>query len=250
MRQAFAKIGRELTPAVFRNRKCKTRSRRQTATVNKAGDSDTAYPLTVQNVVFTASLGTQIDFRSLVDVFFGVLGRSTFPAVICRFLYPEAVVPFFESGQVVVTGSRHPYDVIALLWMIALRFRTHLGKRCRIHDLSINNVNCSASVGYELDLELFHVDHVNTTSYAPDVFPGLKFPVNNPVLQRQFNNVTFLLFRSGRMVVTGAKIPMEAQQAYDKLVRVLPNYKASNPYRQLDAAVRSQVARRKSRARQ
>lgn len=212
-------------------------------------DDDTvhavAYPLTVQNAVFTAALGTKVDFQQVVRVFYGVLGKKTFPAVICRFLYPEAVVSFFESGRVVITGSRHPYDVVALLWMIALRFQTHLGIRCGVHDILINNVNCSASVGYELDLELFHVDHVNITSYAPDVFPGLKFPVNDIVIQKRFHGVTFLLFRSGRMVVTGAKVPSDAQAAFASMKHLLANYNASNPYRRLDTDVRDQVARRK-----
>lgn len=277
-RKQFSRIGDELTPTTFRNRKLKTRSKRTTTTTTRNNRSATqrtkqalpmieddleqedevvtgtegqskgqadAYPLTVQNAVFTASLGTRVEFQKLVKVFYGVLGKETFPAVICRFLYPEAVVSFFESGQVVVTGSRHPYDVVALLWMIALRFRTHLCAPCVVQDISINNVNCSASVGYNLDLELFHIDHVNITSYAPDVFPGLKFPINDIVIQRQFFGVTFLLFRSGRMVVTGAKVPSDAQRAFTKMQHVLRNYDASKPYRVLEPSIREQVARRK-----
>lgn len=251
MRQHFGAIGRELNAESFRNRKIKTRSRRDVPVIDDANPISlrrrgAAYPLTVQNVVFTASLGCRVQLTDIVNVFFGVLGKETFPAAICRFLYPEVVVSFFESGQLVITGSRHPYDVVALLWMIAFRCRTHLGMHCTVSDLSIRNVNCSAAAGYKLDLELFHADYMSVTSYAPDVFPGLKFPINDPVLQRKFNGVTFLLFRSGRMVVTGAKVPVDAHRACRRLLGGLKNYDHSRPWRELEPALRRQIARHKT----
>lgn len=252
MRQHFSALGRELNYDSFRNRKIKSRSKRGLApTIDDSNPISlrrrgAAYPLTVQNVVFTASLGCRVELTDIVHVFFGVLGKETFPAAICRFLYPEVVVSFFESGQLVITGSRHPHDVVALLWMIVFRCRTHLGLRCSVLDLSIRNVNCSCAAGYKLDLELFHADHKSVTSYAPDVFPGLKFPINDPVMQRKFHGVTFLLFRSGRMVVTGAKVPMDAYKACKRLLSGLTNYDCRRPWRQLEPELRRQIARKKS----
>ncbi|MEM4842940.1 MAG: hypothetical protein QXU08_00825, partial [Ignisphaera sp.] len=59
--------------------------------------------------------------------------------------------------------------------------------------------NIVATVSIEQNIDLDYLDKVlPNVEYDPDQFPGLVLRLDNP-------KVTALVFRSGRMVVTGAK---------------------------------------------
>ena len=65
--------------------------------------------------------------------------------------------------------------------------------------IEIQNVVASTSVGQELDLETLSLD-LNGVSYDPDNFPGLVYRLEDP-------KAAALVFRSGKIVCTGANSP-------------------------------------------
>lgn len=242
LRKSFQAVGDELNRHNFRNRKDMAVNKRRLRVTTKR-QSAKKYDLTVQNVVFTASLGVRVPLAEIADKLYGTLGKKTFPAVICRLVYPEAVVSIFESGKIILTGCRHPRDALVLVWMISMRLYFSLGIRCIPNNLTIQNVNCSVSIGYGVDVELFFDDNMSACSYAPDKFPGLNFPVNNARLKEMFFGCTFLLFKSGRMVVTGARTPRDAHRAFNVLVARLPAYATGSTYRHLSDDQRRLISR-------
>ncbi len=80
-------------------------------------------------------------------------------------------------------------------------------------EITIENVVASASLEHGIDLQAV-VKAVPTVEYRPDVFPGLVFRTKRP---RTAN----LIFRTGKMVCTGAKSEKEARRAVKKVVRKL-----------------------------
>ncbi len=80
-------------------------------------------------------------------------------------------------------------------------------------EIKIENVVASASLNHGLDLEGV-VKAFPTIDYRPDVFPGLVFRTKRP---RTAN----LIFRTGKMVCTGANSEKEARRALKKVVRKL-----------------------------
>ena len=79
--------------------------------------------------------------------------------------------------------------------------------------ISIENVVASATIDQSLDL----VDIVKKfpdVEYNPDLFPGAVFRVKNP-------KTSTLLFRTGKMVCTGAKSEELARKAVAKVVVTL-----------------------------
>ena len=63
--------------------------------------------------------------------------------------------------------------------------------------IQVENVVASSDIGQELDLETLSED-LGATDYDPDNFPGLVYRMHDP-------KAAALIFRSGKIVCTGAK---------------------------------------------
>ncbi|HDI02324.1 MAG TPA: TATA-box-binding protein [Ignisphaera sp.] len=78
--------------------------------------------------------------------------------------------------------------------------------------------NIVATVSLDQTLDLDYIDKtLPNVEYNPDQFPGLIFRLDNP-------KVTALIFKSGKMVVTGAKSTAELIRAVKKIIRTLIKY--------------------------
>ena len=80
-------------------------------------------------------------------------------------------------------------------------------------EFCIQNVVASASLNQPLDLDAI-VKAFPDTEWRPEVFPGLAFRLKRP-------KTCTLLFKTGRMVCTGAKSEREARRAVFKVARKL-----------------------------
>ena len=80
-------------------------------------------------------------------------------------------------------------------------------------EIKVENVVASASLEHGIDLQAV-VKALPVVEYRPDVFPGLVYHAKRP---RTAN----LVFRTGKMVCTGAKSEKEARRALKKVVRKL-----------------------------
>jgi len=80
-------------------------------------------------------------------------------------------------------------------------------------EIKVENVVASASLEHGIDLQAV-VKAFPIVEYRPDVFPGLVFRTKRP---RTAN----LVFRTGKMVCTGAKSEKEARRALKKVARKL-----------------------------
>jgi len=79
--------------------------------------------------------------------------------------------------------------------------------------VTVENMVASTKIADELDLiEL--AKNLSDTKYQPKVFPGLILHMAQP-------KVTFLLFSTGTMVLTGAKTQNDIQKAVGKLLDML-----------------------------
>lgn len=79
--------------------------------------------------------------------------------------------------------------------------------------ITIQNVVASASVGQRIDLDLV-MKIFPDVEYNPDQFPGLVFRLKSPM-------TATLIFRTGKMVCTGAKSEEEAVKAVRSVVQNL-----------------------------
>jgi transcription initiation factor TFIID TATA-box-binding protein len=84
-------------------------------------------------------------------------------------------------------------------------------------DLDIKIVNVVASVTLNQKLDLLDIMRLfRNVEYRPKQFPGLVFRLKRP-------KTATLIFRTGKMVCTGAKSEKQARSAVHKVVRELKN---------------------------
>ena len=57
--------------------------------------------------------------------------------------------------------------------------------------------------------------------YEPEVFPGLVYRMHSP-------KVTFLIFVSGKIVVTGAKSEKIIQESFTEIYKIVHKFKKAN----------------------
>lgn len=111
---------------------------------------------------------------------------------------PKSTALVFSSGRIVLTGFlRHEDIPVAVKKLTGIL--NNAGIACNDSpELKIKNIVCTYSLGNECNLvrvltALIDSEHVE---YEPETFPGLVCRINNPKL-------VFLLFSSGKMVITG-----------------------------------------------
>ena len=77
----------------------------------------------------------------------------------------------------------------------------------------IENVVASTSLGRELDLKAIALA-LGGSEYEPEQFPGLIYRIKEP-------KTAILLFRSGKVVCTGARKPADVEKAVEKITAEL-----------------------------
>ena len=153
----------------------------------------------VQNVVSTFSLGvTNLNLRQLsLRMPFCDYNPPRFAAMTMRLRSPRTTALTFASGNMVCTGSKDIHESL-----YACRKYVRLLQRYEIrvcfHNFKVQNIVASATLGFPVRLMDLAKDHGAFVSYEPDLFPGLVLRISEP-------KVVFLVFRSGKVVITGAR---------------------------------------------
>ena len=153
----------------------------------------------IQNVVSTFSLGvTNLNLRQLSLLMpFCDYNPPRFAAMTMRLRKPRTTALTFASGNMVCTGSKNIGESL-----YACRKYTRLLQRYDIrvcfHNFKVQNIVASATLGFPVRLINIAEDHGAFVSYEPDLFPGLVLRISDP-------KVVFLIFRSGKVVITGAR---------------------------------------------
>ena len=117
-----------------------------------------------------------------------------------RLRNPKTTALIFSSGKIVVTGAKSEQDC-----QIASRKYTKIiekiGFKVTHSDFKVQNVVASSDVKFPIHLDRLENEYSNpnsTVQYVPEIFPGLVLRLKNP-------KMAFLIFVSGKIVVTGAK---------------------------------------------
>lgn len=168
-------------------------------------------PFELQNVVSTFSLGvTGINLRYIATKFsFLEFNPQCFAAGTVRIREPRTTALAFASGNMVCTGGRTELES-RLAARKYVRIFQNVGIPVCFRNFKIQNIVASANVGFPIKLRELSRDFGPYSTFEPQLFPGLIFRSINPKL-------VFLLFRSGKVVITGAKCKQQIEQTYNSL---------------------------------
>lgn len=165
----------------------------------------------IQNCVATFSLGVKnINLKALaLRLKYCDYNPQRFAAMTMRLCNPKTTALAFGSGNMVCTGSKKIGDCLLACRKYA-RILQMANVRVCFHNFKIQNIVASVSVEYPLMLYEMSLEHGANVSYEPELFPGLVLRIFKP-------KIVFLLFRSGKIVITGAKNMTEINNTYAKV---------------------------------
>jgi transcription initiation factor TFIID TATA-box-binding protein len=168
-------------------------------------------PFQLQNVVATFNIGIdRVDLRDLALTRpFIEYNPHKFAAATMRIASPRTTALAFASGNMVCTGAKNE----ALSRLASRKYVRLLQKHdvpVSFRDFKIQNIVAATNVQRTIKLNELAQAYGPYVSYEPDLFPGLVFRTTAPKL-------VFLIFRSGKIVITGAKERAQIASTYDKL---------------------------------
>jgi transcription initiation factor TFIID TATA-box-binding protein len=171
-----------------------------------------------ENVVASMAFGAELDLPKIaVDLEGSEYAPDRFPGLIYRLKEPKTAVLLFHSGKGVCTGGKSWAQADFAVRKVSKIIRK-LNSRVLTHPiLRIENIVATASLGAELNLNSTAVtlglDHVE---YEPEQFPGVVYRMEEP-------RVVLLLFKSGKVVCTGAHRPSDVLLGVKNIIAELRN---------------------------
>ena len=165
----------------------------------------------LQNVVATFNLGVDyLDLRAIaLEKAFVEYNPQKFAAATIRIREPRTTALAFASGNMVCTGAKTEIES-RLAGRKYVRILQKHGIPVSFRNFKIQNIVASAEIPHTLKLMELSRAYGPYVSYEPDLFPGLVFRTTAPKL-------VFLLFRSGKIVITGAKCREEIAETFKSL---------------------------------
>ncbi|XP_071479055.1 TATA-box-binding protein-like [Diadema antillarum] len=172
----------------------------------------------LQNIVSTVNLGCKLDLKKIaLHARNAEYNPKRFAAVIMRIREPRTTALIFSSGKMVCTGAKSE-DNSKLAARKYARVVQKLGFPAKFLDFKIQNMVGSCDVKFPIRLEGLVLTHVQFSSYEPELFPGLIYRMVKP-------RIVLLIFVSGKVVLTGAKVRQEIYDAFNNIYPILKSFK-------------------------
>lgn len=169
----------------------------------------------IQNVVATTNLGVQLELKRIaLRARNAEYNPKRFAAVIMRIREPKTTALIFSSGKIVVTGAKSEKESSRASRKYA-KIVYKLGyDKAKFTEFTVQNIVASCDVNFPVRLEGLAHAHNNFCSYEPELFPGLIYRMLKP-------KIVLLIFVSGKVVLTGAKVRQDIYDAFDNIYHVL-----------------------------
>ncbi len=162
----------------------------------------------IENIVSSITLGRKLDLEYLAEHMQGVRNPERFPGLVYKLTKPKVAMLLFRTGKVICSGALSKKDITCAVGALLKELR-----RCRIRVknkplIKIQNIVASANLGFMVNLDAL-VTKCFSTEYEPEQFPGLVYRLDEP-------KTVMLIFRSGSIIITGAKSQKGANIAAEK----------------------------------
>lgn len=172
----------------------------------------------LQNVVATVNLNCKLDLKNIaLHARNAEYNPKRFAAVIMRIRDPKTTALIFASGKMVVTGAKSE-KASKIASQRYAKIIHKLGFNAQFTEFKVQNIVSSCDLKFCIRLEGLAYAHSNYCSYEPELFPGLIYRMVKP-------KIVLLIFVSGKIVLTGAKVREDIYQAFENIYPVLTQYR-------------------------
>jgi len=166
--------------------------------------------INIQNVVATGTMNQKVDLNAVLKSYPSAEYRpERFPGLVFRLKRPKTATLIFSTGKMVCTGARSGKESRTAIMKVVKELKKAGIIILSKPDFEVVNIVASAILGGKVDLEKTVVV-IRHTMYEPEQFPGLIYRMDEP-------RVVILIFASGNLVVTGAKVEQDVFDAVHKL---------------------------------
>ena len=204
-----------------------TETKATTNKVNSDKDKQIEIIPTIQNIVCTAELNCQLKLREIA-----LQEQNTqyepkrFSGLIMRIKEPKATSLIFSNGKIIVLGTKTEEDSKKACKIIG-RIIGILNHPVKLTNIKIQNMVGSCDVKFQINLYLLANNikrfvKSSKVAFEPEIFPGLIYRLIPNKSQNNENNekspnIAFLIFNSGKIVITGGKNRNQIYEAFNKI---------------------------------
>jgi transcription initiation factor TFIID TATA-box-binding protein len=172
--------------------------------------------LRIENIVASAKVADTLDLLQISErLSIAEYNKKRFPGVVIRISDPKLAILIFGSGKIVLTGAKSIESLDKGLEYLSNKL-TSLGMAL-YDDLEycVQNIVTSADLGTSINLNKIAIEfNLEQIEYEPEQFPGLVYRLSDP-------KVVVLLFRSGKLIITGGKTEEDAKRAVRNIMHSL-----------------------------
>ncbi|KAC9138564.1 hypothetical protein E3N88_46307 [Mikania micrantha] len=187
----------------------------------------------LQNIVSTVNLDCKLDLKAIaLQARNAEYNPKRFAAVIMRIREPKTTALIFASGKMVCTGAKSEQQSKLAARKYA-RIIQKLGFPAKFKDFKIQNIVGSCDVKFPIRLEGLAYSHGAFSSYEPELFPGLIYRMKQP-------KIVLLIFVSGKIVLTGAKVRDETYTAFENIYPVLTEFRKNQQCQEIELKLTSE----------
>jgi transcription initiation factor TFIID TATA-box-binding protein len=186
---------------------------------------------TIQNLVSTAKLNCDLRLREIsLQEQNTQYNPKRFSGLILRMHNPLATSLIFSNGKIIVLGAKTEEDSENACRRVG-KIIKNLNYPVKLTDFKVQNVVGSCDVRFQIDL--YKLDNYIKSSvkssrvaFEPEIFPGLIYRLipnktHNNESNEKSPNIAFLIFNSGKIVITGGKNRNQIYEAFNKVYPLL-----------------------------
>ncbi|NLI74194.1 MAG: TATA-box-binding protein [Euryarchaeota archaeon] len=170
----------------------------------------------IENAVASTALRRDLDLQTIaLSLDNAEYEPEKFPSLIYQLEESKAVILLFRSSEAVCTAASVIKDVRVAICKVAKQIET-MGIEIELDPLIIvQNIVASSDLEQEAHLNVIDISLcLERVEYGPGQFPRLAYRFDDP-------KIVLLIFRSGRLVYTGAKKPHMIIDAANRLQKSL-----------------------------
>ncbi len=157
-------------------------------------------------MVASVVLGQDIDLDEIVATIPDIeYHPEQFPGLVYRLKKPKTATLIFNTGKMVCTGGKSVKESTRAVHKIVKNLNEAGITIAAKPEITIQNIVASGDIGVNIDLEKA-ILILENSMYEPEQFPGLIYRLRKP-------KTVVLIFGSGKIVITGAKLEEQVPEA-------------------------------------
>jgi len=171
-------------------------------------DSGKAYKIEDDGKNLKISEVNTLDLEKLSQSDVDIENPVRFPGVIYKVKDPKVAMLIFRTGKIICSGARSRENIDVAVKNLMEKLNNAGMPVKNFPAIKVENIVASFKLPYRINLEVLAFESEDT-EYEPEQFPGLVLRLKEP-------KTVMLIFKSGKIIITGAKTPQEADIAAQK----------------------------------